>query len=273
MPPLDEAPGGPARRPQLVGGRREPAPEHGLDAVGRGAEDGQLGRHPGREAPEVLIPDVGDDRLAQCHGLHRESAVPADEELVHHEIGGLVDLARLLVAQALDEAEAEVDPGGAQAFDGGEYEARPLHAAVGRGVDHQGRLPSPRDADLGPVARIHMGVGLEARPRRQDREQVRIDGVDQVRMAVEGPDPAPGGGVGLCAVVAGLPGGFDVVAGAADVALPGVVSLEGHREDPSGRPEEGEVAELQQPGVGRVARADRGGMALAEECGQGDRAR
>ena len=56
--------------------------------------------------------EMGDDRLAERHRLEREDAVPAGVELVDDDVGPRVALARLVVADALD--DVEVEPGAAR---------------------------------------------------------------------------------------------------------------------------------------------------------------
>ena len=57
--------------------------------------------------PRGLVVDEADDRPPEGHQLDRQGAVPADEQLVDQDVGPLVRLPRLGVAQALDELELD----------------------------------------------------------------------------------------------------------------------------------------------------------------------
>ena len=112
-------------------------------------------------APDGLLVEERDDRLAERHALDREQAVPARVELVDDDVGVPEALERLLVMEPLDDLEI-----GVEAFDRRDHVLGALASPRrGRVQDHGPRAVGrrrggdPRDIDPG---REHLRLGHPA---------------------------------------------------------------------------------------------------------------
>ena len=104
-----------------------------------------------------LGPQVAQDRLAERHRLEREDPVPAGVQLVDHDVGALVPAARLVVAQALDDVELDV-----QALARLDDVLGALASAAGRRMQDDRAARAPRAA----ARRTGAGRAPAGSPRR-----------------------------------------------------------------------------------------------------------
>ncbi len=86
-----------------------------------------------------LLVEERHDGLAERHAFDREQAVPAGVQLVDDDVGVAVALQRLVVMEALDDAELDVE-----LLARSQHMVGPLPAARGRGVDDHGASSAGR---------------------------------------------------------------------------------------------------------------------------------
>ena len=145
-----------ARRPAdlgpLRGSHRDELGEPLVEGVVRRVDDRH--RHAVRllRAADGLVVQERQHRLAERHALDREEPVPPGVQLVDDDVGVAVERERLVVVEALDDAELDVEP-----LAGAQHVVGPLPAARRRRVDDD-RPP--------PSGRRRRGDGGEVDPRR-----------------------------------------------------------------------------------------------------------
>ena len=101
-----------------------------------------------------LVVQEGDDGLAERHALDREQPVPARVELVDDDVGLAVALERLVVVQALDEDEVDVE-----ALAGRDHVLGALAAPRGGRVEDRPGARG-RDGGAGSIARTSIPGGI-----------------------------------------------------------------------------------------------------------------
>ena len=100
---------GGADRAALAGGERDEAAELVHERLLRGGDDRHLHAEGLLGAALRLVVEEGDDRLPHRHRLDREDAVPAGVQLVDDDVGLGEAALRLLVREALDDVEVDVE--------------------------------------------------------------------------------------------------------------------------------------------------------------------